>query len=155
MLVAVSNPQRAQDSGTRQITFQASRYPVLISTSFTGANGFPYSVVCAAAALPVSALVSAALVSAALVSAAWPSGGGGTAASGEGGGTASPLCTAMIRWNKVITLATASTHKPAGRMYGTPRPHRPVTVKVSTNRSGRSAIPTFAVVPRPSARALT
>ncbi len=75
MLVAVLNPQRAQDSGTRQITFQASRYPVLISTSFTGANGYPYSVVCAAAALPVC-----------FSSAASPSAGGG--------GTARPLCTA-------------------------------------------------------------
>ena len=71
------------------------------------------------------------------------------------GFTASPWCTAMIRWPTVITLAAASTHRPMGRMYGTPRPDRPTAVNVSTSRSDRSAIPTFAVVPRPSARALT
>ncbi len=79
----------------------------------------------------------------------------GVAAGLAVGLTASPWCTAMIRCPTVITLAAASAHRPMGRMYGTPRPDRPTAVNVSTSRSDRSAIPTFAVVPRPSARALT
>ena len=53
----------------------------------------------------------------------------------------------------VTVLPTASTQSAAAWTYGTPSPSRPVQTRMMTSRSARSVMPTFAVMPRPSARA--
>src|SRR6185436_10214851 len=63
--------------------------------------------------------------------------------------------TSNIRWPTVIRLATASrASTTASSTSGAPSPTSPVASSTVTTRSARSAMPTLAVMPSPSARAL-
>ena len=63
------------------------------------------------------------------------------------------LRTTRTRCTKVTVLPTASSHSPMASTNGTPSPVRPVTTSTRTSRSERSATPTSARTPIPSARA--
>jgi hypothetical protein len=61
---------------------------------------------------------------------------------------------ASTRCPKVKALAAASSQRPMGSTYGTPRPDSPVATSPISSRSVRSAKPTSQVSPRLCARAL-
>src|SRR5699024_8692942 len=62
--------------------------------------------------------------------------------------------TTRIRCTTVMRLATARRARTTLRTTsGSPMPTKPVVTSVATRRSARSAIPTSACIPRPSARA--
>ena len=78
------------------------------------------------------------------------------AACGAGRGAApgpTAFLTTRTRCTNVTVLATASTHSPMASTNGTPSPVRPATTRMRTSRSERSATPTSARTPIPSARA--
>ena len=62
--------------------------------------------------------------------------------------------TVTTRCAIVTSPSAPSSHRAAGRMYGTPKPVSRTAIAATIRRSARSAMPTLAVAPTASARAL-